>query len=43
MSDARHFQPNPASPLRFGSLDVAACSRRGAGPRLREENQDNLV
>jgi len=29
--------------LRFGALDVAACSRTGAGPRLREENQDNLV
>ena len=29
--------------LRFTNLDVAACSRLGAGPRLREENQDNLV
>jgi serine/threonine protein phosphatase PrpC len=29
--------------LRFGALDVAACSRLGAGPRLREENQDNLL
>lgn len=37
----------PISPfiagLRFGPLDVAACSRRGAGPRLRAENQDNLL
>jgi serine/threonine protein phosphatase PrpC len=32
-----------AAGLRFGSLDVAAVSRLGAGPRLREENQDNLV
>jgi len=32
-----------ASHLRFGALDVAAASRRGAGPRLREENQDNLL
>jgi serine/threonine protein phosphatase PrpC len=30
-------------PLSFGALDVAACSLRGAGPRLREENQDNVV
>jgi serine/threonine protein phosphatase PrpC len=30
------------SSLRFGALDVAAASRLGAGPRLREENQDNL-
>lgn len=29
--------------LRFGALDVAAVSRLGAGPRLRAENQDNLV
>jgi serine/threonine protein phosphatase PrpC len=29
--------------LSFGALDVAACSQRGAGPRLREENQDNLL
>jgi serine/threonine protein phosphatase PrpC len=29
--------------LRFGALDVAACSRLGAGPRLREENQDNVL
>jgi serine/threonine protein phosphatase PrpC len=29
--------------LRFGALDVAACSRLGAGPRLRAENQDNLL
>jgi hypothetical protein len=35
--------PNLASSLRFGALDVAAASRLGAGPRLREENQDNLV
>jgi serine/threonine protein phosphatase PrpC len=36
---------DPAIPfsLALGDLDVAACSRRGAGPRLREENQDNLV
>ncbi|WP_371764045.1 PP2C family serine/threonine-protein phosphatase [Massilia sp.] len=37
----------PISPfiagLRFGPLDVAACSRLGAGPRLRAENQDNLL
>jgi serine/threonine protein phosphatase PrpC len=32
-----------ASHLRFGALDVAAASRLGAGPRLREENQDNLL
>ncbi|WP_296943884.1 PP2C family serine/threonine-protein phosphatase [uncultured Massilia sp.] len=38
-------QADPAIPfrLRIGACDVAACSRRGAGPRLREENQDNLV
>jgi serine/threonine protein phosphatase PrpC len=30
-------------PLSFGALDVAACSLRGAGPRLRDENQDNVV
>jgi serine/threonine protein phosphatase PrpC len=30
-------------PLSFGALDVAAASLRGAGPRLREENQDNVV
>src|SRR5437763_769611 len=35
--------PDPASGLGFGALDVAAVSRLGAGPRLREENQDNLV
>jgi serine/threonine protein phosphatase PrpC len=42
--------PSPVSPpdagiagLRFGALDVAACSRLGAGPRLRAENQDNLL
>jgi serine/threonine protein phosphatase PrpC len=29
--------------LRFAALDVAACSRLGAGPRLRAENQDNLL
>jgi serine/threonine protein phosphatase PrpC len=29
--------------LHFGALDVAACSRIGAGPRLRTENQDNLL
>jgi serine/threonine protein phosphatase PrpC len=29
--------------LAFGALDVAACSLRGAGPRVREENQDNVV
>lgn len=29
--------------LRFTGLDVAACSRLGAGPRLRAENQDNLL
>jgi serine/threonine protein phosphatase PrpC len=34
---------NLAAGLRFGALDVAALSRLGAGPRLREENQDNLV
>jgi len=37
----------PISPfiagLRFGPLDVAACSRLSAGPRLRAENQDNLL
>ena len=32
-----------ASHLRFGALDVAAASRLGAGPRLRAENQDNLL
>ena len=32
-----------AAGLSFGALDVAALSRLGAGPRLREENQDNLV
>jgi serine/threonine protein phosphatase PrpC len=32
-----------ASRLRFGALDVAAASRLGLGPRLREENQDNLL
>jgi serine/threonine protein phosphatase PrpC len=32
-----------ASHLRFGALDVAAASRLGLGPRLREENQDNLL
>lgn len=36
---------DPAIPLsmRIGPFDVAACSRRGAGPRLREENQDNIL
>jgi serine/threonine protein phosphatase PrpC len=34
---------NLAAGLSFGALDVAALSRLGAGPRLREENQDNLV
>jgi len=29
--------------LQFGALDVAACSRLGAGPRLRDENQDNVL
>src|SRR6059058_1337293 len=29
--------------LKLSALDVAACSRLGAGPRLREENQDNLL
>jgi serine/threonine protein phosphatase PrpC len=29
--------------MRFTSLDVAACSRLGAGPRRRDENQDNLL
>lgn len=38
------ISPSPlVTGLRFGALDVAACSRTGAGPRLREENQDNLV
>jgi len=32
-----------AAELRFGALDVAAASRLGLGPRLREENQDNLL
>jgi len=32
-----------AAGLRFGAVDVAACSRLGAGPRLRAENQDNVV
>jgi serine/threonine protein phosphatase PrpC len=32
-----------ASHLRFGAFDVAAVSRLGAGPRVREENQDNLL
>ncbi len=45
---APHTLPDPADPAipfrqRIGPFDVAACSRRGAGPRLREENQDNLV
>lgn len=31
------------SHLSFGPLDVAAASQRGAGPRLREENQDNVL
>jgi len=30
-------------PLSFAPLDVAASSQRGAGPRLRDENQDNLL
>jgi serine/threonine protein phosphatase PrpC len=36
---------SPYLPLawRIGALDVAALSRRGAGPRLREENQDNFL
>ena len=29
--------------LRFTAFDAAACSRVGAGPRLRGENQDNLL
>jgi serine/threonine protein phosphatase PrpC len=29
--------------LRFTAFDAAACSRVGAGPRLRAENQDNLL
>jgi serine/threonine protein phosphatase PrpC len=45
MSSATPLPTDPAIPfsLRIGSLDVAACSRRGAGPRLREENQDKIV
>jgi PPM family protein phosphatase len=35
--------PNDPLAWRIGALDVAACSRRGAGPRLREENQDNFL
>lgn len=35
--------PDILADLRFGALDVAACSRLGAGPRLRAENQDNLL
>lgn len=40
--------PTPLSPdiladLRFGAHEVAACSRLGAGPRRRMENQDNLL
>jgi serine/threonine protein phosphatase PrpC len=35
--------PDILHDLRFGALDVAACSRLGAGPRLRAENQDNLL
>ena len=44
--------PAPTSPfavadlaagLSFGPFDVAARSRLGAGPRLRAENQDNVV
>jgi serine/threonine protein phosphatase PrpC len=31
------------SHLSFGALDVAAASQRGAGRRLREENQDNVL
>jgi serine/threonine protein phosphatase PrpC len=40
-----HHDPllNLAAGLHFGALDVAACSRLGAGPRLRAENQDNVV
>jgi serine/threonine protein phosphatase PrpC len=34
---------NLAAGLHFGALDVAARSRLGAGPRLRAENQDNVV
>jgi serine/threonine protein phosphatase PrpC len=37
------LSPDILSSLRFGALDVAACSRLGAGPRLRAENQDNLL
>jgi len=37
------MQISPITAPRFGALDVAACSRIGAGPRLREENQDNIV
>ena len=37
------LSPDILSSLRFGALDVAACSRLGAGPRLRSENQDNLL
>lgn len=35
--------PDLAAGLSFGAFDVAARSRLGAGPRLREENQDNVV
>jgi len=35
--------PDILTGLRFGALDLAACSRLGAGPRLRAENQDNLL
>lgn len=35
--------PDILASLRFGALEVAACSRLGAGPRLRAENQDNLL
>ena len=43
------FSPSASIPgawiagLRFGALDVAACSRLGAGPRMRDENQDNIL
>jgi len=45
MSTALPTAADPAIPFsrRIGAFDVAACSRRGAGPRLREENQDNFL
>lgn len=42
MATASDF-PGASLAARIGVLDVAACSRRGAGPRLREENQDNFL